>query len=400
MRLEHARPRRSPTLLAKLKRRRARCRVFAPPARWCSSIARANVRRMEELGARSTSARRTSRNRLHAADARAGARPSWRRRSRRCLPALADAPRRARDAKARARPRPPAARRRRDRARAARRGAPGGGGRQRGRLCARAGARRRASIRPADDGAAAQAHVIYLANTNAEDMAATLQRSGSAADAARAAAGAPADAAARPAGRARCRCRARCASAPTRSPTRSWCSPARATSRWCAIWCSKLDVPRRQVYVEAIILDLTVDKSAHHRRLVAPGVGQRRRQRHRRGRQRVVDAGEHARASAAADGSAARIGGGLFAGVLGKSFSVVGQSIPRFGVACRALEHTKDVNIISRPHLLTMDNTKAEHLRRAADSPIRRVARLARTGTTPPSCSTATRASRWRSSSS
>jgi general secretion pathway protein D len=51
--------------------------------------------------------------------------------------------------------------------------------------------------------------------------------------------------------------------------------------------------------------------------------------------------------------------GGLTAGVFGPSFSVAGQSIPSFGVMLQALEHNKDVNVISRPHLLTMDNMKA-----------------------------------------
>jgi general secretion pathway protein D len=52
-------------------------------------------------------------------------------------------------------------------------------------------------------------------------------------------------------------------------------------------------------------------------------------------------------------------GGGLLAGVFGKSFNFAGMSIPSFGVILQALEHSKDVNVLSRPHLLTMDNTKA-----------------------------------------
>jgi general secretion pathway protein D len=52
--------------------------------------------------------------------------------------------------------------------------------------------------------------------------------------------------------------------------------------------------------------------------------------------------------------------GGLTAGVLGKSFQVAGVSLPSFGVLLQALEHERDINVISRPHLTTMDNVKAE----------------------------------------
>jgi general secretion pathway protein D len=45
--------------------------------------------------------------------------------------------------------------------------------------------------------------------------------------------------------------------------------------------------------------------------------------------------------------------------VVGNSLSLFGQTIPSFAVALQALEHSKDANIISRPHIMTMDNTKA-----------------------------------------
>ena len=92
---------------------------------------------------------------------------------------------------------------------------------------------------------------------------------------------------------------------------------------------------------------------------MAPDVDQRRQQRQQLRRQPVVDAGELVAGDLAAAAAGGGIGGGLFAGVLGKSFTLFGQSIPSFGVALQALEHTKDANIISRPHLMTMDNTKA-----------------------------------------
>src|SRR5439155_14487365 len=51
--------------------------------------------------------------------------------------------------------------------------------------------------------------------------------------------------------------------------------------------------------------------------------------------------------------------GGLTTGVFGQSFSIAGITIPSFGVVLKALESCRDVNVISQPHLLTMDNVKA-----------------------------------------
>jgi len=219
---------------------------------------------------------------------------------------------------------------------------------------------------PADDGAASQGHVIYLANTNAEDMAATLQTVGLG--------GRGGASSARPGG----------ASGSPSASTMSAMPPGGAmpltgdvrigadkTANALVIFANaadfatvrdlvaKLDVPRRQVYVETVILDLTVDR--------ARTIGVSWHQTATNGDNSVnafvgnqsstlVSWSPTSLAAAAAGGG---VGGGLFAGVLGKSFTLFGQSIPSFGVALQALEHTKDTNIISRPQLMTMDNTKA-----------------------------------------
>lgn len=221
---------------------------------------------------------------------------------------------------------------------------------------------------PADDGAASQGHVIYLANTNAEDVAATLQAvglsarsaagSGSSAGGASGAASAPRMSVPAPGG----------GTLPLTGDVRIG---ADKTSNSLVVFANasdfstvkdlvqKLDVPRRQVYVETVILDLTVDKartigvswhqtSTNGDNSVNTFVGNQS--------STLVSWSPTSLAAAAAGGG---VGGGLFAGVLGKSFTLFGQSIPSFGVALQALEHTKDVNIISRPHLMTMDNTKA-----------------------------------------
>jgi general secretion pathway protein D len=217
---------------------------------------------------------------------------------------------------------------------------------------------------PADDGAASQGHVVYLANTNAEDLAATLQTVGL---------GGRSVATPRPGGQPGT------PSASTTSAMGSAALPlsgdvrigADKTSNALVVFANasdfamvrdliqKLDVPRRQVYVEAVILDLTVDKArtigvswhqtaTNSDNSVSGFVGNQS--------STLVSFSPTSLAAAAAGGG---IGGGLFAGILGKSFTLFGQSIPSFGVALQALEHTKDANIISRPHLMTMDNTKA-----------------------------------------
>ena len=194
-----------------------------------------------------------------------------------------------------------------------------------------------------EEGLGSQAHVIYLANTNAEDLAQTLQQVGMTS---------------RGGG-------AKSATSPLQGEVRI---AADKVSNALVVFASaadfpmvrdlvtRLDVPRRQVYVEATILDLSVEKVrnlglAFHN---GSNVGQ--------GGVGFVQSSGTGLNSAVIDASsiAAMSGaGGLLAGVFGKSFSFAGMSIPSFGVILQALEHSKDVNVLSRPHLLTMDNTKA-----------------------------------------
>ena len=214
---------------------------------------------------------------------------------------------------------------------------------------------------PADDSAMSQGHVINLANTNAEDLAATLQTVGLGG---RSATTRPSGNGTQP-------------NAP-QSPTVGALPlsgdvriGADKTANALVVFANagdfatvrdlvqKLDVPRRQVYVEAVILDLTVDKAR------TIGVSWHQGATNGDGSITGVVSNESSSlvsfspTSLAAAAAGGGVGGGLFAGILGKSFTLFGQSIPSFGVALQALEHTKDANIISRPHIMTMDNTKA-----------------------------------------
>jgi general secretion pathway protein D len=189
-----------------------------------------------------------------------------------------------------------------------------------------------------------QAHVIYLSNTNAEDLAQTLQAVGlSGRSAPKAGGSGPLQ------GEVRI--------APDKVSNSLVVFAGPADFPMVRDLVNRLDIPRRQVYVEAMVLDVSVDLSrslglAFHNGSASadgsttgfvssssPGLNSA-----------VINAQSIASMSGA---------GGLLAGIFGKSFSFAGMSIPSFGVILQAMEHSKDVNVLSRPHILTMDNAKA-----------------------------------------
>jgi general secretion pathway protein D len=117
-----------------------------------------------------------------------------------------------------------------------------------------------------------------------------------------------------------------------------------------------LDRERRQVYIEAYILELSTrhelgtDVSGHYGRMNSDGsLG-------------LVSSSPGAVNSAVLDTSVLT---GLAAGVLGPAVSGsagllgLGQDIPAFGVVIQALEHHEDVNLVSDPHMYTADNKPA-----------------------------------------
>jgi general secretion pathway protein D len=117
-----------------------------------------------------------------------------------------------------------------------------------------------------------------------------------------------------------------------------------------------LDRERRQVYIEAYILELSTrhelgtDVSAHF--------GQQRPD----GTLGLVSSSPGSINSAVLDTSVLT---GLAAGVLGPAIPGsagllgIGQDIPSFGVMIQALEQHEDVNIVSDPHMYTADNKPA-----------------------------------------
>ncbi len=195
------------------------------------------------------------------------------------------------------------------------------------------------------DDVGSQAHVIYLSNTNAEELAATLQQLGLT---------------------SRQSQKSATSAVPLQGDVRI--APDKVSNALVVFagaadfpmvrdLVNRLDIPRRQVYVEATILDVSVDMSRNLGLAFHGGSTDSSS-----GTSGLVMNSSSSLNSAVINASsiASMTGaGGLLAGVLGKSFSFAGMSVPSFGVILQALETSKDVNVISRPHLLTMDNTKA-----------------------------------------
>ncbi len=125
----------------------------------------------------------------------------------------------------------------------------------------------------------------------------------------------------------------------------------------------RLDLPRRQVFVEAVILEVSVDKirklgvSFHGGGLL--GIG---------GKDALAFGGvQNGDLSSLLLNPAAL--SGLAAGVIGPEIegsdkfikiNGAGVSIPAFGIVLQALQTTTDVNVLSSPHILTTDNEQAE----------------------------------------
>jgi general secretion pathway protein D len=124
----------------------------------------------------------------------------------------------------------------------------------------------------------------------------------------------------------------------------------------------KLDVPRRQVFVEATILEISIDKSRqlglgfHGGSTVGSGANQS-----------LVYGASIPDPSvnslvfnpAALTGLAAGLRGPPIPGASTILGLPPGTSIPSFGVFLQAIQNNSDVNVVSMPHILTTDNEKA-----------------------------------------
>lgn len=125
---------------------------------------------------------------------------------------------------------------------------------------------------------------------------------------------------------------------------------------------NKLDIPRKQVYVEVVIMELTIDKN---RTLGVSGQGGGT---FSAGGEPMLGFGSSLGGTAAGLSAAAL--SGLAAGVVSQNTTsipvtnpdgtITNLQIPTFGVILNALQTDTNVNILSTPNLLTLDNEEAE----------------------------------------
>lgn len=119
----------------------------------------------------------------------------------------------------------------------------------------------------------------------------------------------------------------------------------------------RLDAPRRQVFIEAVIMELTVSRSSKLGLSFHGGLPD------------SPTDGALSLFGFNAQGSATQMGvqdmlTGLALGVRGptveNSQQLMGVAIPAFGVVINALASSGDANVLSTPHIIAMDNVQAE----------------------------------------
>ncbi|HEX8822357.1 MAG TPA: type II secretion system secretin GspD [Archangium sp.] len=123
----------------------------------------------------------------------------------------------------------------------------------------------------------------------------------------------------------------------------------------------ELDKPRRQVFVEAVIMEVNLDRnnefglSLHSGYSLSTPLGQGA----------GIAGTKYTRQGLPPSFSLANLAsfGGFLAGLQGPvipELKNLGIDIPAFGVVLHALQQSSDVNVLSTPHILTTDNEEAE----------------------------------------
>jgi general secretion pathway protein D len=124
----------------------------------------------------------------------------------------------------------------------------------------------------------------------------------------------------------------------------------------------KLDIQRKQVFIEAVIMEVNLDRNSdigvnlHSGLPIKDGNGNTLP---------ALIGTNTGKAGPAPSMSLASLAsfGGFLAGIQGPvipELQKLGLQIPSFGVILTALQSTNDVNVLSTPHLLTTDNEDAE----------------------------------------
>ncbi len=123
----------------------------------------------------------------------------------------------------------------------------------------------------------------------------------------------------------------------------------------------KLDIPRKQVFLEALIMEVSPSEEfrfgSDWRSLV--DVGHPLASEARVG---VIGGSEQSNALSnlfTGEGGAVTLGSGFSLGMLGESIAIGDYVFPSLGVLIRAVETLDTVNVLSRPQLLTLNNQTA-----------------------------------------
>jgi general secretion pathway protein D len=120
----------------------------------------------------------------------------------------------------------------------------------------------------------------------------------------------------------------------------------------------KLDKPRRQVYIEAVVMDIDVERTT--------GLGVEYHGLDGLGSGATLYGGMNPFASAsqpvagAAGAASDTMLQALALGVAGPSMTALGMTIPAFGAFVQASTHTLDSDIMQTPHILATDNIQSE----------------------------------------
>lgn len=125
----------------------------------------------------------------------------------------------------------------------------------------------------------------------------------------------------------------------------------------------KLDVPRKQVFVEAVIMEVTLQRNSDFGVSWHQGYSLNTPE----GQSGGIVGTNYAGSGLPPSFSLLNLAsyGGFLAGLQGPAVSnpaltKLGINIPSFGVVLHALQENSDVNVLSTPHLLTSDNEEAE----------------------------------------
>lgn len=117
----------------------------------------------------------------------------------------------------------------------------------------------------------------------------------------------------------------------------------------------ELDAPRRQIYVEAMVLEVSDDASQKL------GVSWHTGSETSDGTVAVGGYQTSGLSSVTAADSLASAGSGLITGVLGSALTstLLGESVPSFGLLVQATATTGQVEVLASPHLMMLDNKEA-----------------------------------------